>query len=875
AELEAGRRRGAIEGFTPYWIANLVVVRAERRALEALANRADVELIEQNFRPTLIEPVGPATPPGGGDPTAAIGITPGVKALNANQVWYDLNIRGEGAIVACLDTGVDGNHLAMRTRWRGFGGAHPAAECWHDVLGGSPTFPTDTHGHGTHVMGTITGLAPNDTIGVAPGAQWIAANAINQGVGAGFDNDVIDCYQWMADPDGNLATVDDVPDVCQNSWGISEAFGGNYVDCDTRWWAALDGLEAAGCVVTFSAGNEGPGATSLRSPADRASTLYNVFSVGAVDCTNDITFPYNIAGFSSRGPTGCNVVAELRIKPEVVAPGVDVYSSLPGGSYGYLSGTSMAGPHVAGVVGLMRSANPDLPVDDVKRILMETARDQGTAGEDNTHGWGFIDAMAAVLQSAADYGSVSGTVRNGSNGGTPIVGAVVRVVELDRSVVSNALGAYSASMPVGIYTLEALHPSFATQSIANVNVSDGTVTPLDFSLLDIAAPSISNLRYTARVLDESDPIPVTAAIVDLSQLATAELVYRVNGGSFLSVPMAPVGGGDYTAEIPPQQFGDHIEFYLRAEDVAGNAALDPPTAPSGLYDILLSQTFFTDDAESDEGWTLLAAGDTPVGTWERNSPRGTVSGGQQCEPATDHSPDPGVRCFFTLRGGGGGSRPPDESDVDGGCVTLTSPVIDLSSAGTVLLTYWRWWARLGASQTGDFEASVSSDAGATWQVLEILGPSQNVWTEKVWDLGDFIDLTSEVQVRFIACDSGAEDLVEAAIDDISFDGVTAPPAAIEDAPSSGTWLHASQPNPVRHRATLRYRLAVAGTIDLTVFDAGGRRVRGLFAGPSGPGEHQAVWDGRDDGRSAVASGVYFYRLTSGEGSWERKLLLMR
>ncbi len=68
---------------------------------------------------------------------------------------------------------------------------------------------------------------------------------------------------------------------------------------------------------------------------------------------------------------------------------MDVYSSVPGGGYdGSYSGTSMAGPHVAGVVALMRQANPNLDVDTIKQILMDTARDEGTAGEDNTYGWG-------------------------------------------------------------------------------------------------------------------------------------------------------------------------------------------------------------------------------------------------------------------------------------------------------------------------------------------------------------------------------------------------------------------------------------------------------------------------------------------------------
>jgi bacillopeptidase F len=245
-------------------------------------------------------------------------------------------------------------------------------------------------------MGTMTGLgaATADTIGVAWQAEWIADNAINQNVGAAFDNDILDAFQWMTDPDGDTSTIDDVPDVVQNSWGIDHRFSG-YVDCDYRWQTVIDNCEAAGVVVTFSAGNEGPSSATHRSPANICNTPVTNFSIGAIDATHYV-FPYPIADFSSRGPSDCDVTKK---KPEVVAPGVTVYSSVPGGGYqqnGW-DGTSMAGPHVAGVVALMRQANPDLEVDSIKQILMRTARDLGPFAEDNSYGWGVIDAYEAVL----------------------------------------------------------------------------------------------------------------------------------------------------------------------------------------------------------------------------------------------------------------------------------------------------------------------------------------------------------------------------------------------------------------------------------------------------------------------------------------------
>ena len=403
--LETKKRDGSVKGYTRFWIMNLIVVQATRQELERIAARQDVEIVEENFRVSLIEPVGERTK-SVEIPSKGIGVTPGLRAINAPRVWHELGITGLGRLVANLDTGVDGSHPALSSRWRG--NHEPWQECWKDAVGFGDTTPHDYYGHGTHVMGTLCGLgaATADTIGVAWQAEWIADNAINQNTGTAFDNDVLAAFQWFADPDGDTTTIDDVPDVVQNSWGIDHRFSG-YVDCDYRWQTVIENCEAAGVVVTFSAGNEGPSARTHRSPANICNTPTTNFAIGAVDATH-YNFPYPIAGFSSRGPSDCDGVTK---KPEVVAPGVQVYSSVPGGGYeqnGW-DGTSMAGPHVAGVVALMRQANPDLTVDSIKQILMNTAVDLGTSGEDNNYGWGIIDAYAAVSAVVFKHGDPDGS----------------------------------------------------------------------------------------------------------------------------------------------------------------------------------------------------------------------------------------------------------------------------------------------------------------------------------------------------------------------------------------------------------------------------------------------------------------------------------
>jgi subtilisin family serine protease len=182
-------------------------------------------------------------------------------------------------------------------------------------------------------------------------------------------------------------------DVLNNSWGCPSLEG-----CDAESLRpAADALHAAGIFMVASAGNDGPVCSTLDNPP----ALYDsVFSVGAVDQGG------NVAPFSSRGPV--TIDGSNRIKPDVSAPGVDVVSSLPNGTYGPESGTSMAGPHLVGVVALMWSAAPSLigNIDRTDQILIQTATpytgavppDQCFTGDqkNNAYGYGIVNAYNAV-----------------------------------------------------------------------------------------------------------------------------------------------------------------------------------------------------------------------------------------------------------------------------------------------------------------------------------------------------------------------------------------------------------------------------------------------------------------------------------------------
>jgi len=379
-----------VKEFKCFWIGNIIRVDAYQSVVDHIALRADVLWVYPNYEIELIEPVEESFEIESGNNDK---IEPGVEAVRAPEVWEEFNITGEGVLVATTDSGVDGDHPALASRWAGV--ADPRYEghpewAWFDPYNYQNDFPYDLNGHGTHTMGSVCGGAPGDQIGVAPGALWISAGLIQTQNIPQFVSDAIESFQWLIDPDGDPETNWDVPDVCSNSWGLFEPLG--YPPCDETFWTFLDACEAAGIVIIFIAGNEDY--QGLRSPADRATDDYRTFSVGAVDA-NDPDWP--IWYWSSRGPTNCTPNGTEAIKPDIAAPGVNVRSSIPGGGYDSYSGTSMAAPHVNGVVALMRQASPNIGVEEIKQIIYDTAYDLGVAGEDNDYGWGMIDAYEAIL----------------------------------------------------------------------------------------------------------------------------------------------------------------------------------------------------------------------------------------------------------------------------------------------------------------------------------------------------------------------------------------------------------------------------------------------------------------------------------------------
>jgi len=377
--LQEKIKEGSVKELKTFWITNSIFLTATKDEIKRLAFRSDVETIYENYPISLVAPVSVEKPSHNQSEKERC-----FSAIGVREAW-NMGYNGKGRLVCHFDTGVDGDHPALFSNWRGNNGASASAS-WFDPYGSDS--PKDKKGHGTHTMGIMVGISGEDTIGVAFGAQWISAAVIDRGAGLSQTiSDILSAFEWAIDPDGNPETINDVPDVINNSWGIPPGFKPS---CDQTFWTAIDNVENAGTVVIFAAGNEGPNPSTLRTPADRITSPLNCFSVGAIDANSE---GYPVASFSSRGPSGCD---DQTIKPEVCAPGVMVLSCYPNNEYRLMSGSSMAAPFVAGTVAILRQYNPDATVDEIKQALLESATDLGPPGEDNSYGWGLINIKRAL-----------------------------------------------------------------------------------------------------------------------------------------------------------------------------------------------------------------------------------------------------------------------------------------------------------------------------------------------------------------------------------------------------------------------------------------------------------------------------------------------
>ncbi|MCU0344895.1 MAG: S8 family serine peptidase, partial [Ignavibacterium sp.] len=361
--LENNLESSEVFKYEAFWIANMFMIEAKPHIITELMTRLDVAEIDLD---ALLELDRPEEVKGSVDGIESV--EPGVKIINAHLLWAQ-GITGQGRLVMDIDTGVYPNHPALNFKWRG--NTVPSSQAWFDPAG--TTVPSDCDGHGSHTMGTMVGWSPTtgDTVGVAIDAEWIAAKTICT---SPHTSNTIAAFQWSMNPDGDPLTITDMPDAINNSWFDPDVSN----ECSGIYKTTLDAVEAAGIAVVFSAGNSGSGASTITKPKNINTNNVNVMCTAAIDGASYLGGNTNpIASFSSRGPSVCGGTGSLLIKPEVSAPGVNVRSSGTSSGYSFLSGTSMAAPHVAGAVALLKQFAPNLTGKQILEALYNTAVDLG------------------------------------------------------------------------------------------------------------------------------------------------------------------------------------------------------------------------------------------------------------------------------------------------------------------------------------------------------------------------------------------------------------------------------------------------------------------------------------------------------------------
>ncbi|KRF15511.1 peptidase S8 [Nocardioides sp. Soil797] len=615
----------------------------------------------------------------------------GVSNINADDVWNEYGDRGEGMVIANIDTGVQFDHPALVNQYRGNNGDGTFTHDynWFDVAGNCDGAPCDLDGHGTHTMGTMLGSDGADNlIGVAPGAKWIAANGC-----CPSDQALIDSGQWMLAPmdlNGENPDVTKRPNIINNSWGTQTPSNDPFME------DVLEAWKASGIFGTWSNGNNGSGCETSGSPGSR---ILN-YSVGAYDVNN------SIASFSSRGAG-----QDGETKPNISAPGVNVRSSVPGSSYTSYNGTSMAAPHLAGSIALLWSAAPALVGDiDATRALLDgsavdTADDQcgGTDADNNVFGEGRLDALALVSAApVGDTGMVEGTVTDDESG-DPLAGAEITLDgESDRTVTTAADGTYSARLVSGDYTATAEKFGYQTAT-ADVTVSADTTTTQDFALVSAAAVTLSGTvndgsghdwpLYAKVSVSGADPVftdPETGAYeISVPGNASYDVtVVSQYAGYTSTTETVEVGGSDTTADFAVE--------------------VDPATCEARGYEYQTAGTTESFDSGSvPDGWTVVDNADSGQ-AWQFDNPGGrdNLTGGSDGFAIVDSD-------FF----GSGGNQD----------TSLVSPVIDMSDVDSPAVGFKQDYNNLG--DTADVDVSI--DGGETWetvlsQTADVRGPREDV-----------------------------------------------------------------------------------------------------------------------------------------------------
>ncbi len=484
----------------------------------------------------------------------------GLEKINAPDVWGEYGIDGEGVIVGIMDTGVDWTHPALRNNYLGRDGNHEIA--WADFSGHNYSVPSDGHGHGTHVAGTAVGGGEGRPVGVAPGAQWIAAKIFSDG-GSATSSGIHAAFQWFLAPGGDPSNA---PHVVNNSWGNADTYRLEFYE-DVQAWVA------AGIFPLFSAGNSGPGSGTIGSPG----SYPEAFAVGATDLYDQVGW------FSSRGPVHWPDEDGNPIyyrKPQVTAPGDKILSSYPGGRYAIMSGTSMAAPHVTGAIALILDANPNLSIDEIADLLEDTTRKEYHMGSmpNDLYGSGIVNVYSAVTATAF-AGEISGTLTD--TAGNPLPGHISIPGENINIDVPDT-GEFSFLIREGTHKVTISSFGYET-STETITVEKDEVVNVSWQL---AASKLFTFSGTIAAIEDGNPIKYAFVRINGTPLE----IGRANSQGIFSIQGIPQGtysvsvsGEGIKPKILSVVVHDNLDLTIEAEAMELEASDGWNTANNNIH----------------------------------------------------------------------------------------------------------------------------------------------------------------------------------------------------------------------------------------------------------------------------------------------------
>ncbi|MFH1070003.1 MAG: S8 family serine peptidase [Candidatus Glassbacteria bacterium] len=915
-QIETAAASGEVTRYRTFWINNCIALTARGSFISALSGRDDVEWISHDRvharRDEVERAARIAAIP---NPDTLRAKSYPIRTLGLDQIW-NLGLTGKGILVCVIGAGIDGNHPLLAPKWRGNNGG-TTAESWFDPVNGS-SFPFDDEpfapSHDTGVTGLI--VAGERTLGVAYDAQWIGAkifdnrNLTDDGKASTKDSWLIAAFQWAVDPDGNPETVVDVPDVINNSYGTSGEF--NEDICRQLVWRMIDRVEAAGTVVVFSAGNEGPEPWSTGSPASRAESPVNVFAVGSVDSTN------RISPFSSRGPSACDSVS---IKPTVCAPGQDIVTIL-GSEYGFSyqrnNGTSFSCPYVTGLVALIKQANPTLTPDEIKYLFIDTAIDYGRSGPDYAYGYGVIDPLTLFERIARPQQPILYSKRieiddrAGGNGNLYIeqgerIRLVVPVFNSGTLVAGVRGKLRTTSSGSRIVDDQA---DFGT--VAQYGSSDNRNDPFLIDVLPEAeagsqlvlyldlASGVSSYTQTIQL-----SLPVAPAVQGLANHDAGSFLFSVtNIGQFGgNIGRAGAGYGlIYPKDAPYRMLyrGALLVGTSSLKVSDGIADLDFAPGPGGPIQLIensprADQMTVSFIAEKSAGtlnaigvrmkqttmvWSAAPNNDFVILEYAVANPHpATINNlyiGLYADwDIPDSLPSRNVVKYDSALKLGYIYNPIEPQFGYGGLMLVSdSPV-----SGHRAVSNWRY-IHSGYSDNVAYAfmsgglSRAESDSLDDWSQILASGPHSI-------PPGD----TLVVAWALMVGDNEADLLANAAAASARYRSSLALAAEISTAgnPGAGTLPKAfsliqNVPNPFNPSTTISYTIPQSERplpVSLTVYDLRGRKVALLVEANQGAGSYSVTWNGTDQAGRKLPSGVYFYRLVAGDFTATRKMVIVK